>query len=270
LKAKVGDHVGHFAPQAMGGLVAAELWAILGQDGRWADTRAEDRPHLVAEATARVGAADIPLDAQGRIPSSWADRTMTGYDRARHTPAPAAPGAASDDGRSTGFVVVDGDGGAVACALTAGRMFGAGRVVPSTGILAAEVPDPAAMWSLAPMLVVNANVKDTFFAAVGVGDASAPVALNEVALPVVRNDTPLIAAVETPRLTYNAATDATMVESAADAVAQALGARGHRIERVPALARIEAIYCEGGARRAGATCSVATDPRGVGLAAGAR
>jgi hypothetical protein len=34
------------------------------------------------------------------------------------------------------------------------------------------------------------------------------------------------------------------------------------------MGRIEAIYCEGGARRNGATCSVATDPRGFGLAAG--
>jgi gamma-glutamyltranspeptidase/glutathione hydrolase len=269
VKATVGNHVGHFAREAIGGLAAAELWTILGGGGRWVDARAEDRPHLLAEAVARVGATEVPLDAQGRITAAWADRAMAGYDRARHSPAAPGPGASSDDGRSTGFVVIDRDGGAVACALTAGRMFGVGRVVPSTGVVAAEIPDAATMWSLAPMLVVNTNVKDTFLAAVGAGDASAPVALNEVVLPVVRNDTALAAAIEAPRLTYNAAIDATTVESAGDAVARVLEQRGHRVGRVPALARVEAIYCEGGARRNGATCSVATDPRGHGLAVGA-
>jgi gamma-glutamyltranspeptidase/glutathione hydrolase len=268
VKAAVGNHVGHFAPQAIGGLAAAELWAILGQGGRWGDARAEDRPHLVAEAVARIGAAEVPLDAQGRIPSAWADRAMAGYDRARHIPATATTGASSDEGRSTGFVVIDRDGGAVACALTAGRMFGVGRIVPSTGIIAAAIPDPATMWSLAPMLVVNVNVKDTILAAVGAGDASAPVALNEVALPVVRNDAPLAAAIEAPRVTYDAANGTTIVESAGDAAAQMLEQRGHRVGRVSALAQVEAIYCEAGARRDGATCSVAADPRGFGLASG--
>ena len=58
------------------------------------------------------------------------------------------------------------------------------------------------------------------------------------------------------------------VESTGDAIARALEQRGHRVGRVPGLARIEAIYCEGGAVRNGGPCSVATDPRGNGLAAG--
>jgi gamma-glutamyltranspeptidase/glutathione hydrolase len=269
VKAKVNDHVGHFAPQAIGGLAAAELWAILGQGGRWDDARAEERAAVVAEAAARIGAPQVPLDARGRIPSDWADRAMAGFDASRHRPAAPAPGAASEDGRSTGFVVIDRAGGAVACALTNGRMFGVGRVVPSTGIVAAEVPDAAALWSLAPMVVVNENTKDTFMAAVGGGDAAAPVALNEVVLPVLESDTPLADAEAAPRLTYNAAIDATLVEPAGDPMARLLEARGHRVGRVPSIGRVNLIYCSGGARRNGPTCSLATDPRGFGLAAGA-
>jgi gamma-glutamyltranspeptidase/glutathione hydrolase len=268
VKAKVGDHVGHFAPQAIGGLVAAELWAILGQGGRWDDARADERPHLVAEATARSGAAQVPLDGRGMIPASWADRAMAGYDGTRHLAAAPAPGAASEGGRSTGFVVVDRDGGAVACALTEGRLFGVGRVVPSTGIVAAEVPDTASLWSLAPMIVTNVNTKDTFLAAVGAGDAAAPVALNEVVLRVLEDDAAVADAIGAPRVTYNAAIDATVVESAGDDIARTLGLRGHRVGRVPALGRVQIIHCSGGARRNGGTCSFATDPRSFGLAVG--
>jgi gamma-glutamyltranspeptidase/glutathione hydrolase len=153
--------------------------------------------------------------------------------------------------------------------LTAGGLFGAHAVVPSTGIVAAQIPEPATLWSLAPMLVVNDFTKDTFLAAAAAGDAAAPVALNEVVLPIVESHAKPADAVSAPRLTYNAAIDATTVESAGDDMAHSLTVRGHRVGRVPALARVNILYCEGGARRDGQSCRIATDPRGFGLALGA-
>jgi len=268
LKVKFGDHIAHFAPQAVGGLAAAELWAMLGASDKWDGTRADERAHLIAEATARAG-VPVPVDAKGQIAQDWGDRALRGYDPARHIAASPAPGAASEDGESTGFIAMDRAGGAVACILTAGGLFGVHAIVPSTGIVAAQIPDPAALWSLAPMVVANDFTKDTILAAAAGGDASAPVALNEVLLPIRENKTKPADAVSAPRLTYNAAIDVTTVESTGDDIARSLTVRGHRVGRVPALARVNVMYCSGGTRREGQSCMIATDPRGIGLASGA-
>jgi gamma-glutamyltranspeptidase/glutathione hydrolase len=268
VKSRFGSHVGHFAgPPPAGGLVAAELWAILGDGGHWNGAGAAERPHLLAEAAARLADAPPPaVDARGRIAQDWADRAMRGYDPARHAARPAPAGAAPEDGQSTGLIVMDYNGDAVACVLTAGRAFGAGRVVPGTGVVAGTAPDAAAERSLAPMIVVNENSKDTFLAAAGSGDAAAPEALVSVLLPLFEDRVPLDRAVAAPRSAPDAAADATLVETGGDAIAQALAARGHRVGRVGALGRVNAMYCAGGVVRAADTCAVAAEPRGLGIA----
>jgi gamma-glutamyltranspeptidase/glutathione hydrolase len=269
IKQRVGSHVGHFAPSAVGGIAAAELWAILGDGRRYDGTRADERPHLLVEATSRSGVAPVPLDARGRIEGAWVDRAMQGYDPTRHIASPTAPGAASEEGQSTGFVALDRDGGAVACTLTAGKLFGADRIVPGTGVVAAVVPDAATLWSLASMIVVNENSKDSFLVLSAGSDASAPVALASVALKIVEDGDNPADAINAPRASYSAAIDATLVESSGDAIARALATRGHRIGRVNALARVNGMYCKGGVKRDPGSCSLATDPRGLGLASGA-
>lgn len=269
IKGRAGSHVAHFAPSAMGGLAAAELWAMLEDGGRYDSTRADERPHLIAEATARAGVAPVPLDQRGRIQGAWAERAMQGYDPARHVAAAPQPGAASEDGQSTGFAAMDRDGGAVACTLTAGKMFGAGRIVSSMGVIAASVPDAASLWSLASMVVVNENTKDTFLSLSAGGDASAPVALVSSALALFEGKSTIVAAVAAPRASHNTAIDATLVETAGDPMAQSLAARGHRVGRVNVMARLNGMYCTGGVKRDAESCALATDPRGLGLAAGA-
>jgi gamma-glutamyltranspeptidase len=101
------------------------------------------------------------------------------------------------------------------------------------------------------------------------GDAAAPVALAQVALAALEDNAKLGDAIAAPRITYNAAIDATIVEAAGDGIAQALSARGHRVGRVNALGRVNGMYCLGGVRREVGSCGIATDPRGLGLAAGA-
>jgi hypothetical protein len=95
------------------------------------------------------------------------------------------------------------------------------------------------------------------------------VALAQVALAALEDRISLAEAIVAPRVTYNAAIDATVVESAGDAIAQALGARGHRVGRIHSLGRVGGMYCLGGVRRAMESCGLATDSRGLGLAAGA-
>ena len=268
IKGEFGPHLAHFPQSTMGGLAAAELWAMLGAGGRYDGTRADERPHLIAEATARV-TAPVPLDGGGRVTTAWADQAMRGYDGARHTAPAPAPGAASEEGQSIGLVAMDRDGGAVACTLTAGKLFGVRAIVPQTGMIAAAIPDIATMWSLAPMLVANDNTKDAILVMTGAGDAAAPVALMQVALAALEDRAKLAEAIAAPRVTYNAAIDATMVEASGDTIAQALSARGHRVGRIHALARVGGMYCLGGVRREVGSCGLAADSRGLGLAAGA-
>lgn len=73
---------------------------------------------------------------------------------------PAAPVA--------GLVVVDPDSRAVACALTLGGPFGAGRMVPGLGTPAARPTDGSGIGG--PVLLVNENIGDVLFAAVGGSD----------------------------------------------------------------------------------------------------
>jgi gamma-glutamyltranspeptidase / glutathione hydrolase len=267
-----GSHTAHFAgAPATGGRLAAALWAVLGAGGRWADATPAERPHLLAEAMARIEAAGPPiLDAKGRIPSDWADRVMAGYDSARHHNPPGRPAQAPvDQGRSTGFVAMDRDGGAVACALTAGKLFGTRHLVAGTGIVAASVPGPGAALALAPVVIDNANSKETFAAMAAAGDPAAPAALAGVMLRAIEDKTQLHGAIAAQRLDAVPGLDAVLVENADDAIVRGLAARGHRVGRVRALARVNAMYCGDGIVRDPESCALATDPRGHGLAPGA-
>ncbi len=265
----VGDHTAHFAgAPATGGEVAAALWAALGDSGRWEDAAPAERPHLLAEAMARIAAAGPPaLDAKGRIPSGWADRAMQGYSPARHQRPPGRlQTAPEDEGRSTGMIAMDDKGGAVACAFTAGPLFGTGEAIANTGILAVPPPGRGARMALAPMVIVNENSEETFAAMAGAGDPAAPAALAGVMLRAIVDKTPLQAAIAAPRVDAVPGLDAALVESADDQAARGLAARGHRVGRVKALARVEAMYCSDGVVRNPASCALATDPRGHGLA----
>ena len=267
-KAEFGNHVAHFAgTPAAGGMRAAELWAALGAGGRWDRARAEDRAHLLLETAAQLAAATAsqpaPLDRRGLIDEVWADRVMRGVGP-RHAPSLRQDGAPPASAASTGFAVMDREGGAVACAVTAGRLFGTGRVVPGTGIVAADPVTAEAAASLAPVLVVNVNSKDAFLAAAGAGDPAAASALAQVLLDTAEAERKLADAVAAPRAHYVAALDAAIAEQGADALAQ----RGHKVALARALARVNAIWCPSGIRRASADCVMATDPRGFGLAVG--
>jgi gamma-glutamyltranspeptidase/glutathione hydrolase len=90
-----------------------------------------------------------------------------------------APGAADEDtptAGSTGFVVADEAGGAVACSLSMGRPFGLGLMPQGTGFLLAPAPDAPGVSAkvLAPVMGVNIATNRFVFAAAAAGEGAIP------------------------------------------------------------------------------------------------
>ncbi len=81
-------------------------------------------------------------------------------------PAPAA-GVPTDSGGFSGLAVIDQKGGAAACALSMGQLFGARMIMPGTGVmLGTPTPDAA---SVSPMVIGNPGNGEVKFAGAGGG-----------------------------------------------------------------------------------------------------
>ena len=107
-------------------------------------------------------AAAAALDVLQHDPSGGqaaADAALATAAKARGAALPALPA-------STSFLVIDGKGGAVACALTMNNLFGTGRVAPGTGIVLAASPAVKPAPLLTAGIAWNANLH-AFHAAVG-------------------------------------------------------------------------------------------------------
>ena len=135
---------------------------------------------------------------------------------------------------STGFAglaAVDSNGGAAACSLSMGQLFGARVVVRGTGILlGAPTPDAA---SVSPMIIAYPSSGEFTFAGAGGGAATAAQATGAVA-----------------RATIEAG------QNVASVLAARRGQGGY----------VNAIACPSGLRSSPATCQSAIDPAGAGLA----
>ena len=88
--------------------------------------------------------------------------------------AKAAPAGEAPTSGSTGFVVADKAGGAVACALTMGRPFGLGIMPKGTGFLLAPAPDAPGVRAhvLAPVMAIHAPTNRIVFAAATAGEGA--------------------------------------------------------------------------------------------------
>jgi gamma-glutamyltranspeptidase/glutathione hydrolase len=143
------------------------------------------------------------------------------------------PGGAvpSDSGGISGFAAIDSKGGAAACSLSMGQLFGARIMVPGTGILlATPTPDSTAV---SPVVIGNPGNGEVLFAGAGGGSPSAAYA------------TGLIARGTVTRKHYVAA-----------ALKAHAGQGGY----------INAIACPDGIRSGGMSCNSGVDPAGTGLA----
>jgi len=181
---------------------------------------------------------------------------------ARLASAPPASVAPRADA-ATGFIVIDGEGAVVACSLTMGARFGAGRAFGRTGILE-SLPVPGGGsdgLSGAAMLRVNENSGKLFdaFAAGAEGGAQA---LVETALGVLRGGQSLDDALAAPRL-YAAGPGAIRAEKGA------ASPPGQAAETA-SIGAVNAIICPDGLPAAEPDCIVRTDPRGFGVTAAIR
>ena len=132
---------------------------------------------------------------------------------------------------STGFIVLDRNGGSVVCTLTMNNLFGTGRIAPGTGILLAASPRAVPVPYLAAALAWNSNIRAFRAAVTGTGQEGAA-----LAAAVALNNT----------LRANSAMPAT----------------------VPEPGRANVIACARYLPGNESLCSAAADPRGAGLAAG--
>ena len=136
------DHVGFLPLPADGGLAAAAAFQVLRHDPSAVQAAGEASEEAAARFRAQGGSATALLAASGPAPAL------------KLLPA------------STNFVVMDGKGGAVACALTDNNLFGTGRIAPGTGILLAASPSAKPAPLLAASLAWSEN-RRAFRAAVG-------------------------------------------------------------------------------------------------------
>jgi gamma-glutamyltranspeptidase/glutathione hydrolase len=255
------------------------MWQMLVTDERYAKAPVAERPHLMAETAKRAfGNRTGWLNRDGTL--SEKIQTILSVERARglmknYRPGRASPAAEfhaihsqpSDTPSATGFVVVDGEGLAVACNLTMYHLFGIGRTAPGLGIVIAAAPDGEMRhpFSLGPILVTRARDRAFRFGGAGSGGAAALTALAGVAALALIDNIPLKQAVEAPRLHHGGVPDRVSAEGAP--LAAALAGRGHRVEQTASTARVNVIYCPAGLPGPSGDndCTVANDNRGAGL-----
>jgi gamma-glutamyltranspeptidase/glutathione hydrolase len=238
-----GDHVAYFSATP-GGALAQKLWQA---------TKSEpiNGPFLKRVVNAVAGERDA---APGVL-----RRAMVIADAsAGLVPATGEPSAQGGDA-ATGFVVVDYRGGFMACSLTMGQLFGSGRIIGDTGIIASwPVPGPKSDGtSGAALAVVNENNRTFYAAFAGGGDRSGAQTLVETALNALAGPLTLSQAMTTPRV-YAAGNGPLLVEPG-------LPVKQHESVEIPALGSINGVTCPGGLPLNNPQCSVEADPRGAGL-----
>ena len=273
-----GFHTFHTAPPpAEGGLTAATMFHLLAEDERYLDAPADERAHLLAEVSKRAFAdrqAWTGAENSYALNPSRLQSSMRSYNSAKATPPDSLsppPKRRLENPAATSFVTMDRLGLTVSCAVTMNNLFGTGRVVPGTGILLAASPATTgnAAVSLSPIVLVNHNTSQLFFAAGSVGGAAAPSALASVMRGALLEGMPLRDALNAPRMHHGGMPDVVLTEPKfGTAMRENLGQHGHRIAEIPEIGRVNAVHCPGGAPRSPESCVFDSDRRGFGLASG--
>jgi gamma-glutamyltranspeptidase / glutathione hydrolase len=178
------------------------------------------------------------------------------------SPAPEDAASAVGGDAATGFVVVDYRGSVLACTLTMGRLFGAGRLIGQTGILGGlAVPGSTSDGlSGAALLVTNDNVRKLLGAFAAGGDRSGPQSLVETALNALASPLSLEQAMATPRLYAGNPGGRVLAEPGLP-----LGRRA--VTAIDKLGAVNAVVCAGGLPGDDRQCAVQADPRGAGVTA---
>ena len=206
------------------------------------------------------------------------ENLISGFKPERHVSfgnSGGPPGGNPDSSTGTGFVIVDREGSAVACSLTLNNLFGVGKVAQGMGILLGALPGgrgrgPGLLGGVVRMKKKHKNIYLGHGANRG---AVAPSALAGVATRTLmgRKEESLEMALAAKRLYNSGSPDLTYYEQGMDtSIIDDLSKRGHRLSPVPALGKVNGIFCSTGVpSEKGPSCSMRPDPRGFGLAVGA-
>ncbi len=162
------DKVAFLPPPADGGLATLAAFETLSR-----------HPDDLAGANARALAVAAKFRAGG---VSW-DAVLAD----KNLPAGNLPQLPA----STSLVAMDRDGNVVACSLTMDNLFGTGRILPGTGILAAASPAAMTRPLLSAAVVWNSNIHAFRAAAAGSGQQGAPVAVAQTLVDTLRSGRPM-------------------------------------------------------------------------------
>ncbi len=279
LTVNVGERAAYFAPPpADGGLLRAELLALLMQNGAYASTGESDRPHLLVEATKRAvadhatwlqAAGSDSEQPQALLSPGHLQSLMQGYDPGAASAADALGSASAGQGEdpgASGFIVADRDGLTIACEVTMNRLFGDRRLITGTGVVLAAAPTNAGL-PLGPMLAISPQRESMDFAATASGGSAGASALIAVFLDSVLRDRPLDDALAAKRVHDSGAPDTVLYEDGtAEAVVAGLSQRGHAVQPSGPLGQVNALWCPQGLPGHSDSCQARSDPRASGLA----
>lgn len=278
LEVPFGDHTIYLSqPPAAGGVVFGQMVEMMIDVHSYADTPESERPHLVAEAAERAFVnrsswmlpdGSSKVDPATLVTEDYADTLMKGYDKGHASPANPFV-TAPENPWASGFVTADANGNAVACNVTMNNLFGAGRMAPGTGILLAPAPNDrgAGYRALGPVLMSNKATGEFFFAGAASGGETAATALAQVFVRVADAKQSLADAEAAPRFHHNGSPDIVYTESIDRSQSDSsLTQRGHQIQEIDSIGRVNAIWCPKSLQRDSSTCSAVADPRAYGLA----
>lgn len=265
-------------PPSAAGVVAGEIWLMLTADDAYKDAKDADREHLFAEASLRAFAdraswleedGEVKTAPKDLLTDAHAKEMMASFSADAHTPASSlnpAPVPMPENPAATSFVVMDRNGSTVACSLTMNNLFGLGKMVRGTGIMAAAAPvKGSGVTALAPMIVLNKDSTQLKFAAAASGGAAAPPALAMVALETLTDGQPLSRAIAVRRVVDTGAPDVLVYEKGllGDTVT-ALTAMKYKLFEIKSLGAVNAISCPDGAPKNPGSCTAVSDPRVAG------
>lgn len=276
--------VAHYAPPAAAaGVVGAQIWSLLAENGDFDSATESERAHLLTEMSMRAfgdrarwvmpnGASQVAvadLTSKGHI-----DSLMNGFSENRHQDAntlASVPQLTPESPSALSLVAVDRFGSGVACNVTMNNAFGVGRIAPGTGVLLSALPglNGRGPMSLGPMVVVNDNVNEVYFVGAASRGVVAPTALTSVAARAIMAKQDPQEAMRQARVHHGGAPDKVFYEGhlAGDVVSH-LQSLGHATEAVDGLGIVNAIACPAGIPVAPGSCRALSDPRAYGLAVG--
>ncbi|SCA58050.1 Gamma-glutamyltranspeptidase [Candidatus Terasakiella magnetica] len=277
--------VAHFAPPAAaGGVVGAQIWSMLAEYDDFDEADEATRAHMLAESSMRsygdrarwvMPSGHSRAPANALVSEKHIKSLMSGMSETRHQAAStlkAVPQSTPEAPSALSLAAVDRYGMGVACNVSMNNGFGVGRIAPQTGVLLSALPglNGRGPMPLGPMLVVNPNSNEVYFAGAASRGVTAPTALVSVAARIIMGEQAPKEAMNMPRTHHGGAPDVLYHETNLSAdVLSKLQSMGHKTAGVQGLGIVNAIACPGGLHAQAQTCRAMSDPRGYGLGVGA-